>query len=154
MSLASMSNAVQQLWLEIVDAAAETPADRLEQLATETAADCGASKNTIYKRLLAAKWHLDEGMLPEALCELGMERAVSDWQKACNAATGKPKGSTVLWQRRVSQDLKEKLNEMLRVVRAAVGCNEDMALEFICDLVIGSEPEEIQHLFRQQHGGE
>jgi hypothetical protein len=143
------ASAAQGMWLALIDVAA-LPDWRVH--VDSIAADSGWSNTSIEKRLRAIRWHLDSNILPEVIAEWGAERTVSEWQKETNLNTGKAPGQSVLWSKRVSPELKEALNNSLKAVRSAVGCNDEEALWFIAGLFPSSEPQEILALYQKVSG--
>ena len=122
--------------------------DEIPTLATES----GFSYRSIEKRMLAIRWHMENGILPEAIAENGAEGVVSNWQRQLNLGNHKAPGRSRQWKRLVSNETADALDKMELAVLSAMGCGKDDALRFVAELVGNSDPQELQHQYKQVMG--
>ena len=122
--------------------------DEIPTLATES----GFSYRSIEKRMLAIRWHMENGILPEAIAENGAEGVVSNWQRQLNLGNHKAPGRSRQWKVLVSNETAELLDQMLVAIRTATGTSREDAMYFIAMLIGQSDPQELQHQYKQVMG--
>lgn len=137
-----VANTAQNFWLALIDLAMLS--DWQSHVAA-CAKDSGFSQASIEKRCRAVRWFLDNGLMPEAIAEMGAERTVSDWQKAVNQVQAKGPGDTVNFTVRMDKESKRECDEMLKAIRAVSGASNEDAMLFLARLIHGSDSAEIQH---------
>ena len=122
--------------------------EQIPTLATES----GFSYRSIEKRLAAIRWHFEQGILGEAISEMGAERVVSDWQIALNQGNHKAPGRSKYWKVFVSKETAEALDRMRKAIFSATGASTDEMMHFVAELVGNSDPQELQHQYKQVMG--
>ena len=143
------ANQAQGFFLSLIDVAC-LPGWR-DEIPT-LASDSGWSVKSLESRLKAIRWHMEQGIMPEAIAEMGAERTVSEWQIALNLGNHKAPGRSKYWKVLVSKETGELLEHMLVAVRTATGANRDEAMRFVAELVGNSDPLELQHQYKQVMG--
>lgn len=122
--------------------------EQIPTLATES----GFSYRSIEKRLLAIRWNLEQGLLPEAISEMGSEQCISSWQVQMNLGNHKAPGRSRQWKVLVSKETAEALDRMRKAIFTATGASTDETMRFVAELVGNSDPQELQHQYKQVMG--
>lgn len=135
------ANAGQQFWLALLDLAMLPDwQSHVASLASES----GWSHTSIEKRCRAIRWHLEQGILPEVIAEMGAERTVSDWQQECNLRRGRAPGQAKYFKLKLPVSQVEGLQGLLKRIRTLLGCDEETAVDEILSRYQHLEDSEIK----------